>query len=129
MKETLFTSSSAEERVFGAAFSLQTGPADQEAQRAYRIERTSQLMERKEPWIVREFNVEQHEMVVADKYLPNGVIAATLMYDCNLGLTDAFRTNGRGTYYKDPLCKDVQFEEAVSVAGIYAQRLKEFLEL
>ena len=125
MSETLFTSPSAELLVFGDAFTFQDGLASEEARKLYYFGRSILLDQGKEPWIVRRFNV--YEPIIADLYLPNQEIAATLMYDTEQGLTDVFCTNGTDLYVEEPLCKSVTFEEAVRQAGIHAIQLKKDL--
>lgn len=124
MSENLSHQSLAVERVFGSAFSLTHGPASQEVQQQYLEERLGQMNAGIQTWIARSFDVNQP--LLADLYTTDKEIAATLILDCELGLTKVYVTNGGSKYVQLPYCENVPFEEAVRDASLYAASLKQW---
>lgn len=113
----------AEHSVFGNAFSLIHGPASQAEQQRYLNERTEQLTAGIQTWIAHGFDV--NRPVVADLYMVGKKLAATLKFDCELGLTDVYVTSDGSNGILELYCESVPFEEAVRDASLYVASLKE----
>lgn len=107
MSEVVQESKTPEQRVFGNAFSLSSGPADNETQVQFFRERINTIRTARVGWLPRVLDADHG--VVADLF-KDGQLAATLVVDYDTDLSDVFGTG------ETTLCSQVPFDEAVVTA-------------
>lgn len=120
MSETVQESKSPEQRVFGDAFSLAHGQADEATKKAFFEERFGVLKETESGWLPRTLDADRG--VAADLYKARA-IAATLDFDYDTHLADVYVTSEGGTYGDTALCSQVPFDDAVVAAEQFAAEL------
>ena len=122
MAETLGEQLTAEQRVFGDAFTLDNGAADQTACARYAEERLRMIIDRQTTWFARILDADGG--VSADLVRDRKRVARlNVDYDQfdmerRLQLAEV-HTNAGGTFGDTVLCEGVPFEEAVAAAEEY----------
>lgn len=117
MTETLDEQKSPVQRVFGDAFSLAVGAADEETQDAYFEAREAEITARETTWVARTFGWDHG--VVADLYR-NGEPVATLDFEHGTQLASVYTISPGGKYVDTALCNEAAFNEAVVAAEEFA---------
>ena len=120
MAETLREEKSPEQRVFGEAFSLNNGVADEATQKVYFEERVASVVEGKTTWLSRTMDGERG--IVADLYKGRKIVA-TLHFDYDVLLTSVYTKKEGGSLGDNALCDEVTFDNAVAEAEKFAGNL------
>jgi hypothetical protein len=115
--ETDIVKPSAEERVFGDAYSFETGEGDIATVHRFLTARKSDIADGKTTWLPREFDEERGAVVELYK---DKDVAATLIFDKIAGEASVYMSGIDGAANDTTVVVNVSFAEAVEAAERFA---------
>ena len=115
MGEVLKQDGAAEYRVFGDAYSLKDGMADEETRLSFFTSRLEQIL----TWLPR--TLESDSGIAADLY-KNSKIIATLVFEYDQGLASVYTVSSESPLVGTTLLDNVSFSDAVTAAELFADK-------